>query len=109
MTGKQKILAVLRQSLVVAIVALAAIYVGDYLWVRYRAAHQTPGHPFDAVPVQLLLAVPLKGGKIEYDVNQGASGATQTCVHSLFSHYGYAPCWYVVRQNRNPVPLVLLP
>ena len=52
--------------------------------------------------------VPLKGGKIEYDVDQAVAGKTQPCVHSLFSHAGYSPCWYVRRQNRSPIPMILL-
>ncbi len=101
-------MAVVQQILIATVLVVAAIYVGDYLWVRYRAAHQKPGDPFDSVPVQSLLSVPLKGGKIEYDVNQAQTGATQACVHSLFSHYGYSPCWYVVRANRSPIPMVVL-
>jgi hypothetical protein len=108
-TGYQKIAAVLRQALIVAAISVAAIYIGDYLWLRLRMAHMAAGNPFGAVPVQTLLAVPLKGGKIEYDVNQAQTGKTQTCVHTLFPHSGYSPCWYVARENRSPILMTLLP
>lgn len=108
-TGKQKIVVFLKQALIVAIVCVATIYVCDYLWVRYRVAHQTSNNPFDVVPVQSVIAIPLKGGKTEYDIDQAQTGSTQACVHSLFSHYGYAPCWYVERENRNPIPMIILP
>ncbi len=44
------------------------------------------GNPFDAVAMQSLLAVPLKGGKIEYDVNQAASGTTASPASTRYLH-----------------------
>jgi hypothetical protein len=108
-TGYQKIAAFLRQALIILAFMVAAIYIGDYLWLRFRMAYRSAGNPFGAVPMQSLVAVPLKGGKIEYDINQAQAGKTQTCIHALFPHSGYSPCWYVVRENRGPVPMVLLP
>jgi hypothetical protein len=93
---------------VVTIISVAAIYVFDYVWLRYRMASNGSDQAFGSVPVQPLLAVPLKGGKIEFDVDQAVAGKTQPCVHSLFSHAGYRPCWYVTRENRSPIPMILL-
>ncbi len=104
-----KITAFLLRMVAAAIILAAAIYVFDYLWLRYRMAFKGGGDAFGSVAVQSLLAVPLKGGKIEYDVDQAASGKSQPCVHSLFAHSGYSPCWYVRRENRSPIPMVLLP
>ena len=30
---------------------------------------------------------------------------TVTCVHSLFPHNGYSPCWYVKPRINQPIPL----
>jgi hypothetical protein len=108
-TGYQKIAAFLRQALIVLAVSVAMIYIGDYVWLRFRMAYRAAGNPFGAVPMQSLVAVPLKGGKIEYDINQAQVGKTQTCIHALFPHSGYSPCWRVIRENRGPVPMTLLP
>jgi hypothetical protein len=90
-----------------ALLALAALYAGDYVWARYRVPgnRQTLG----SVEVQTLYAVRQKNGRIEYlegDIE------TETCVRSLFPHLGYTPCWYlrghatkrieVVWDRRNP-------
>ena len=103
-----KITAFLIRVVMVTIISAAAIYVFDYARLRYRMASKGGDDAFGSVPVQPLLAVPLKGGKIEYDVDQTVSGKTQACVNSLFSHAGYRPCWYVRRQNRSPIPMILL-
>jgi len=74
----------------IALLALAGLYVGDYVSARFRIPgnRQTLG----SVQVETLYAVRLKGGRIEYS----AGGVeTQTCVHSMFPHMGYAPCWYL--------------
>ena len=76
--------------LLIALLALAGLYAGDYLSARYRIPgnRQTLG----SVQVQTLYAVRLKGGRFEYSLGDPE---TETCVRSLFPHLGYTPCWYL--------------
>jgi hypothetical protein len=80
------------RSLLVAIVFLALAYAADYAVFRYRvsANHQ----PFGTVSVEHYDAVLHKDGKSELIFDPPAP---QTCVHSLFPHGGYSPCWYLSR------------
>lgn len=51
----------------------------------------------DSVRMQPLLAVPKKNGRTEFILDEPYDAP---CVHSLFPHFGAAPCWYAVRHNR---------
>jgi hypothetical protein len=93
----------------VLVVALAAIlYAGDYAVVRLRASYPRLGNAFDPVPVVRLLAIPLKNGRVDYELDALQPEATVTCVRALFPHLGYQPCWYVRRQSQKPIPMVIL-
>ena len=74
----------------IALLALAALYAGDYLSTRYQIPGNRP--MFDTVRVQTLYAVRQKDNRIEYSLGDTA---TETCVRSLFPHLGYPPCWYL--------------
>ena len=82
----------------IAPLALAGLYAGDYLSARYRIPgnRQTLG----SVQVQTLYAAPQKNGRIESWV--GDSGP-ETCVRSLFPQLGYPPCWYLSRHPRKTI------
>lgn len=90
----------LVERAVIALVAvLAAVYVGDWLVYRYRAAH---GVAFDSVKVNQFVAVPLKNGKNEYDY----VGSQQVgCVRALFPWAGDEPCWWVRRHAESRVKI----
>jgi hypothetical protein len=78
--------------LLATLVSLCTIYVADAL--VFRLAHQ----PFGEVQVRRYYAMPLKGGKTEY----GDAGVEKdTCVHALFPHSGYPPCWYASRKRER--------
>jgi hypothetical protein len=68
-------------------------YGGDYAVARYRLAK---GDALGSVDVQHVYAIPQKSGKTEFDY---VGADAQTCVRSLFPHFGYAPCWYVSRHR----------
>ncbi len=51
------------------------------------------------------LAIPEKNGKTEYQVDAQNPEQIVTCVHSLFPHYGYSPCWYVKPRINQPIPM----
>lgn len=65
-------------------------YAGDYLSVRYR--NRKGRDVFSTVIIQPYYAIHEKNGKTEYDF---AEPQSQVCIHSLFPHFGYSPCWYV--------------
>ncbi len=91
------------------IVALSAIvYAGDYAVVRLRASYPRLGNAFRSVQVVRLLAIPLKNGRTEYELDALHPEVTVTCVRALFPHLGYQPCWYVRRQSQKPIPMVIL-
>ncbi len=85
---------ILGRSLIGLVALLAALYVADDLSVRYRMAHRKDGDPLDEVTYYI--ATILKNGRLEvfYDQPQ-----TETCIHALFPHLGYRPCWYVTRHT----------
>jgi len=98
------------QKILIAVVALiAATYVADYLYVRQRMAAQEQGDPFDVVTYPHLLAIPQKGNRVEYALDAQSPMRSDPCVHSLFPHYGYPPCWYVNRRAQTPTPMFFLP
>ena len=77
------------------IVALFGLtYAGDYCCLRYQIPRSRP--QFGQVTVNVLYVIHVKGGKIQYE--PGAQ-ETDTCVHSLFPHFGDPPCWYAMRHT----------
>jgi len=77
--------------------ALAAVlvYTADYLIARSRGAAAV-----GTVQVQAYYAVPLKDGKTEFMMLDPES---RSCVHALFPHFGYTPCWYLNRHQQQRV------
>ncbi len=75
-------------------------YAGDYLSVRYKIPHGRD--QFSNVTIQPYYAIHEKNGRTEYDF---AQPQTQVCVHSLFPHFGYSPCWYVNRHTDKRIDI----
>jgi hypothetical protein len=50
------------------------------------------------VTIQRYDAISEKNNKTEFDFE---SPITVTCVHSLFPHMGYQPCWYLSRHSEQ--------
>ena len=90
----------LRRRLFATVIVLTSLgvlaYAVDYLIFRYRLASNQ--RPFGSVTVQSYYAVGQKNGKTEYLFDPPQP---QTCVHALFSHAGYAPCWYLSRHREE--------
>jgi hypothetical protein len=84
--------------LITALILLAAVYCGDYLWVRYPF----PGgrQAFGKITVQRYDAISEKNNRTEYVFEDPV---TLTCVHSLFPHFGYRPCWYLSRHTEQRI------
>ena len=84
---------------------LALAYGYDYASVHSRVKSQKPGDPFDVVTYPHLLEIPQKGNKVDYELDAQSPMESDPCVHSLFPHYGYTPCWYVQRRSKNPTQM----
>jgi hypothetical protein len=87
---------------------LAITYGYDYASVRRRMSAQKPGDPFDVVTYPHILAIPEKGNKVEYALDAQSPMESDPCIHSLFPHYGYTPCWYVLRKSKRPTQMMIL-
>jgi hypothetical protein len=89
-----KRLTVVGLSCALGVMALA--YAVDYVVFRYRIA--ATRQPFGQVTVMPYYAVAQKNGKTQFIFNPPEP---QTCVHALFPHAGYAPCWYLRRHTEQ--------
>ena len=94
-----------KRILVAAVSSFVLIYICDYLSVRIRMIHPKPADPFESITIPRILAIPEKNGKIEYETDTQNPQQTITCVHSLFPHMGYSPCWYVKPRINQPIPM----
>jgi len=85
-------------AVLIAVLFCWLVYLGDYLSLRYRF----PNHreQFASVQVETYYAVPMKNRQTEYMFNPPVS---QTCVNSLFPHFGDTPCWYLRRHARRQI------
>ena len=90
---------------VVLIAALALAYVGDFLWFRVRLIHPKPADPMESFTGPRVLAIPEKGGKTSYEIDQQNPVQTTTCVRSLFPHAGFSPCWHVQPRLSQPIQM----
>ncbi len=91
----------MKRLLAIVFLALAAIYVGDFLSARFAI----PGgrQIYGSVTVTQTLAVPLKDPKKEEYFFQPPHA--ETCMYSLFPHFGYPPCWYLERHRTQRVDM----
>ena len=85
--------------------ALLLANVGDSLWFRVRMIHPRPADPLESFTGPRVLAIPEKGGKTSYEIDQQQPEQTTTCAHSWFQHAGYRPCWYVKPRLNQPIPM----
>ena len=94
-----------KRDLVLLIAAIALTYAGDYLSFRVRLIHPKPADPLESLTAPRILAIPEKGGKTSYEIDQQNPEQTVTCVHSLFPHGGFPPCWYARPRVGQPIPM----
>jgi hypothetical protein len=87
--------------LIGVVAALAILYLGDDLSVRYRMARRSAADPIEEIT--FYYATTLKNGWVE--VFYGQPRRT-VCAHALFPHLGHGPCWFV---GRSPVRKVVAP
>ena len=91
------------------ILLLGLIYAGDYSFVRCRMAYPKAGNAIGSVVMERLYAIPQKSGKIDYEFDAQQPQVNTPCVHSLFSHLGLSPCWYLKQNSQKPIPMVIMP
>jgi hypothetical protein len=92
--------AALKLAVVIVVAAAALLYAGDFAWFEYRVLKPKPNDPFETLTVYY--ATDVKGGKVEvFEEPQ-----LQTCIHSIFPHRGYRPCWRFDRSGIVRISLI---
>jgi hypothetical protein len=99
---------ILKRIIVALLILFAIAYGYDYASVRLRMRAQKQGDPFDVVTYPHLLVIPQKGNKVEYALDAQSPMESDPCVHSLFPHFGYTPCWYVRRRAKAPTQMTIV-
>jgi hypothetical protein len=94
-----------RRTFIATLALLAFVFCVDYLFLRFRMIHPKPADPFESLKSLRVLAILEKNGKTEYEVDAQNPEQTVTCVHSLFPHMSYSPCWYVKPRLNQPIPM----
>jgi hypothetical protein len=100
-----RILAALKVIVLAFLASLVLVYIGDYLFVRFRMTRNLSGDPFESRMIERAYGIPHKNGSAEIVTDPPES---ETCVHSIFPHMGYEPCWYLNRNSKNIIMLELL-
>jgi len=95
----------LLRALLAAFVIFMVVYFGDTLWFHVRYLYPAAGPATGSVHRVRLLAVPLKNYKVDYEIDSQQPEEDVPCAHSLFSHAGMRPCWYVTRHANDPIPM----
>jgi hypothetical protein len=92
---------------VVAAVLLitAFVFVLDYTVLRVRMLRATATFPCEHLTRNRLLAIKVKNGTYQYELDQVNPTETLTCVHSLFPHFGDQPCWYLKPRLDRPIAI----
>ena len=93
---------ILRWVVIATAFAVIGTYLADYVSLRIRMVHRTSTNPIEVLKFQPTYAIARKDGQAEFDFGDTTR---ETCVHTLFPHVGYAPCWYVKRTSQTPIPI----
>jgi hypothetical protein len=84
------------RGVVIVVVLLALAFTFDYIQFRRNP------NALGSVTVNRYYAVTLKNKKTDYSA---AEPEIQTCVNSVFPHFGYSPCWYLRRHNVKEIDI----
>jgi hypothetical protein len=87
----------LRRGLLYLVASAAVIYVADDLSLRFRIPDR---EPLGSVTVRRYYALHKSKQKTNF---MFAEPEAQTCVRSLFPHFGYPPCWYLRRRTEQRI------
>jgi hypothetical protein len=92
----------MKRTIILLLAALcgfvAVAFAADYLVFRLRVFRNIS--PYAEVTVQEYYAIQEKNNRTEYVYKDMAQ---QQCINALFSHRGYAPCWYARRHTEKAV------
>jgi hypothetical protein len=90
----------MKRALGLCVLLLLFIYAADFLSARFGF----PNHRaiYGSVVVDKTYAVTQKNQKQEFYF---LPPETQTCVNSLFPHFGAPPCWYLKRHQSQQVQM----
>ena len=109
MITPKRLLALTAKWLIISVVVLlCTVWIVDELSFQYKVHSSSSASAYGVVDMQRMLAIQMKGNKVEYTMDRTQPAQMQQCVYSLFPHARLKPCWYLVRQSRKPVPLVIL-
>ncbi len=89
----------IKRAIVSLVLAFVVVYAADFGWIEYRASGT---EAFGSIQVERYYAVKQKDGKTEYMFDKPAA---ETCVNSIFPHWGHSPCWYLSRHTRKRVDM----
>jgi hypothetical protein len=101
---RSRVKRIIKRVIAAVIVIGCLLYAGDYLSVRLRIPNNR--EQFGSVEVRRYYAVPLKNRSTEYMFDQPAD---ESCVYSLFPHFGDPPCWYLSRHPRQEIQMGRMP
>ena len=101
MTRKQ----ISGRVLVSVLLLLLFGYALDYVVLRVRMLHPTASVPLEHLTRHRLLAIKVKNGTYEYELDEVNPTETLTCVHTLFPHLGDRPCWFLKPRLDKPIPI----
>lgn len=102
MTRAQRIA---KRALRSVALGLIVTYACDYVYFRGRMIHPQPADPLETFTAPRLYAIAEKGGKVEYELDAQNPEQTLVCLHSLFPHAGYSPCWYMKPKSQQPIAM----
>jgi hypothetical protein len=87
---------IILQRVILALIAAAAlVYAGDYLWAKHLMS-QGNSAALGTVMVHRETDIPRKDGRVEIDMD---APEAESCIHSMFPHFGYVACWYAARHT----------
>jgi len=82
------------------LIATGLFYAGEDVSLRYRIprGRETLG----TVHVDRYYVIGEKNNRVQY---LPAPPEDVTCVHGIFPHFGYSPCWYAARTTRKAIEM----
>jgi len=96
------------RSLATVIAVIVVAYIVDFIVLQVRKIHPTATVPYESLTRTRVLAIPQKSGKTEYQIDAERPTETLTCVHALFPHSGFPPCWRLKPHINDPIPMTIL-
>jgi len=94
-----------RRILPAILVLLLLLYLSDFAWYELRLRLPKLGAATGSVHRFRVLAIPGKGNKVEYQIDNLRPEEDLPCARSLFPHSAIRPCWYVTRHANDPIQM----